>query len=89
MMSKFKIIEPGRILTTEEMTQVEGGICVSPNIYRICREGLKTTCIGFVLCLQEFTCSPWFRTCTPDIDFTCPDDVYKGVIDDIVIVPKA
>lgn len=71
-MNNFKIIEPGRILSPKELAEIEGGVCISGSIYRLCDdEGNRTTCIEFELCVQDFTCSTWFRICTSSDKMTC------------------
>lgn len=72
VMAKFKIIESGRLLTAEEMAKAEGGICLSPNIFRNCSSnGDRGACIGLVACYEEQICTDFFRFCTKEEKFTC------------------
>lgn len=67
-MKKFKVIEEGRILTSQELAKIQGGgdICISENMFRICGGGSKTVCnsASILACITNLlTCGGTLKVC--------------------------
>lgn len=81
-MKKFKVVEEGRILTNQELAQVQGGsnICISQSIYRICSgtDGSKVVCNGVTIkpCITNLaTCDGTLKLCNTGVKSVCRGDM--------------